>query len=288
MSVFFIFAANGRMILIVGKYQLLADCVADKFCAMGLGDDVQVRNTARLVDFLTFNHQDISLLIYVDKRRDEETEDPSRIDYLQLLWTITAKHSIPFILLSFKYDANYMIDEQMNRFSAWVAKQYRRPPFFYLLKLEELYGTGDRVSALDEFYRQIERDGVVSIVRQLDEHGDVVERQLDYVYVKDVLRVLYWFVTHRPENGVYELGSGFPRTDTAVANAIFRTLKQTPNLQYIEETKGRVCPDWPVLNADLTHLRRVGYKKPFYPVEKGVKSYIQKSFFNKDRLPTGC
>lgn len=278
MSVFFIFAENEPMIVIVGKNQPLADCVAEKFRVMGLHGDVQLRNTTCLMDYLNLHHQEIELLIYVDKRRDEEIEERSRMDYLQLLWTIMAKHAVPLMLLFFKYNSNYMIDTQLDDFVKWSGKQYRHPPLFYLFKLTELYGTEDKTSALDVFYRRIVQEGEASILRRSDGHGDLVERQLDYVYVKDVMRVLYWFATHHPENGVYELGSGFPRTDMAVANAIYRVLKQKQRPQYIDDSSVRGCPNWSILGADLTHLRRIGYKKPFYSLEKGVKSHIQRSF----------
>ena len=265
------------MILIVGKYQSLADRVAEKFKAMGYGDDVLVRNSNRLVDFLAYNDTEIELLVFVDKRRKAEEESSSRMDQLQWLWTFATKHAVPLILLFFKYNSDNTLDAHLDRFATWTGKQYRQPPFHYLFKLGELYGLDDGESLVDDFCRQILRDKSISLVRKVGMDGNRVERETDYVYVLDVTRVLYWFVVHRPESGVYELGSGFSRTDSTVANVVFRTLNLPPQIEYVEKGIGQSRSVLPVLAVSLSHLRRVGYRKPFCSVEKGVKSYIQKS-----------
>jgi ADP-L-glycero-D-manno-heptose 6-epimerase len=98
----------------------------------------------------------------------------------------------------------------------------------------------------------------------------------DYVYVQDVVRVLYWFMVHLPGSGVYDVGSGFARTEEAVARAIFHAMKQEPVILYRTEQRESGTGDNPIFQPDLSRLRRTGYKKPFYSIEKGVKSYIQR------------
>ena len=262
------------MILIVGKYESLMDSIAAKFRDMKLGGDVQVRNTIRLLDFLNAHHQEIEVLVYADKPQSGTAESPSRLELLQLLWTVATKKAIPPILLFGKYKSDYTVDNQLDRFTIWTEKQYKNPPFHYIFKLGELYGLKDRSSMVDRFYRQIVETGSVDILRQSVGEGEPVEREMDYVYIRDVLRVLYWFVVHRPESGVYELGSGFPRTDTAVASAVFRALKRTPQINYADDRMAKVPSAMPVLHTDLSHLRHIGYRKPFCPVESGVKSYL--------------
>ena len=269
------------MILIVGKHEYLAEEVAMKFRDMHYGSEVLLRNGVRLLDFLSAHAQNTEMLIYVDKQQNGDSEPMSRLEHLQLLWSFSSKYCVPLMLVFFKYNAEYVVDEQLDRLASWTSKQFRQPPFHYIFKLGELYGTEGGDSVVDDYYRQISGSGVANVNR-IVVGGETVERQLDYIHVKDVSRVLYWFVLHRPESGVYELGSGFPRTDSAVANAVFRTLRMSPQLKFSDQSSD-LKSSIPQMTMDLSHLRHIGYKKPFYSVEKGVKTYIQKSLLDKKK-----
>ena len=96
-----------------------------------------------------------------------------------------------------------------------------------------------------------------------------------------MVRVLYWFAIHRPASGSYELGGGFPRTDTAVVGAISRVLKLSPQVGYEEIGENLHPSELPYMVVDLSTLRRIGYKKPFYSLENGVKSYLHRLFLPK-------
>ena len=276
------------MILIVGKYELLAAEIARKFCDMHYEEDVQVRNSIRLLDYIDAHYQEIGMLFYVDKKQTDGSESSSRLEHLQLLWSIAAKHAIPVFFLFFKYKSDYTLDAQLNQYASWIGKQFRQPPFHYIFKMGELYGLEDRASVVDDIYRQIVETGAVGILRRQDGEGAFVERQLDYLYVSDVGRVLYWFATHRPASGVYELGCGFPRTDTALVGAISRVLRLSPQICYEEIERKFAHGGLPFAVADLSNLRRIGYKKPFYTLENGVKSYLHRPFCNNGILINGC
>lgn len=264
------------MILIVGKNEMLANALAAKFRDMHFDGEVQVRNNTRLLDFLASHHEEVEMLFFVDKRHHPGSDGAARVEHLQQLWSAAAKLSLPLFLLFFKYRSDCAVDPPLENFIVWTGKQFRKPPLFYHFLTGELYGEGDRDSRVDDLCRQIARTGVAEIVRTVVD-GERVECQRDYLYVKDLLRVLYWFAVHRPENGVYELGSGFSRSDSAVAGALFRTLKISPQIRYVDNPDLANSLDFNMMTMDLAHLRRVGYKKPFYPVESGVKSYIHQA-----------
>ena len=57
------------MILITGKYEPLADCIAEKFRTMQNGFEVQVRNSIRLIEYLYAHDKEIEMLLYVEKER---------------------------------------------------------------------------------------------------------------------------------------------------------------------------------------------------------------------------
>lgn len=269
------------MILIVGKYELLATEIARKFRDMHYKEEMLVRNSTRLLDYIDAHSQEIGMLFYVDRKQNDDADSSARLEHLQLLWSMAAKHAIPLFSLFFKYKSDCTLDTQLDKYASWIGKQFRKPPFHYLFKMGELYGLEDKASVVDDFYRQIVTAGAVSVLRRRDDEDVWVERQLDYLYVTDVGRVLYWFASHRPESGVYELGVGFPRTDTAVVGAISRVLKLSPQISYEEIGENLHQGELPYMVVDLSTLRRIGYKKPFYSLENGVKSYLHRPFLPK-------
>lgn len=266
----------------------MAAGIARKFSDMHYREEVQVRNSNRLLDYIDAHYQEIGMLFYVDKKQTDATESSSRLEHLQLLWSAAAKFAIPVFFLFFKYKPDCTPDMQLDQYASWIGKQFRKPPFHYIFKMGELYGLPDGTSVVDDLYRRIVETGKVEVLRWRDEEGVWVERQLDYLYVTDVGRVLYWFAIHRPASGVYELGCGFPRTDTAAVGAISRALRLSPQIRY-DEIEGKCAQNrLPFEEVDLSFLRRIGYKKPFYTLENGVKSYLYRPFCNIDILMNGC
>ena len=228
--------------------------------------------------FLPEHYREVKWVVYCDKRVPNTTLSVFRQEFLQKLWTLAASYSLPLLYAFHQPVESPVSDFQPDRFAQWSGKQYRKPPFWYIFRVGEVYGpreemSGERTSRVYKFYRQIKETGEAVLPKQEKEDGEGVAR--DYLYVQDAVRVFYWFMLHRPANGVYDLGSGFARTDMAVMNAIFRALKLPPRIR---------CSTTPAVNTDamtasfqpdLRNLRHTGYKKPFFSVEKGVKSSLR-------------
>ncbi len=56
------------------------------------------------------------------------------------------------------------------------------------------------------------------------------EQLRDFVYVKDVVEVCYFFLHHRKDSGLYNLGSGKARTFFSLAQNTFSALAASPRL----------------------------------------------------------
>lgn len=274
------------MIVIIGADGFLGSRMVEKLRGVDSQDAVSgttvvpFSETDDFFRFLSSHYRDVEWVFYCDKRIPNAALSVFRYEFIQKLWTVTAQHSVP-LLYAFHQsvempDSNFHPD----RFVVWAGRQYRKPPFWYIFRVGEVYGsqedvTGECTSRIFAFYRQIVATGVATLSRLEQDAGesDVLR---DYLYVQDAVRVFYWFMQHRPSNGVYDLGSGFERTDLAVVNAIFRALKRPSRIQYslsqLFPAEGTTVPFLP----DLRNLRRVGYKKPFYTVENGVKSALRR------------
>ena len=229
--------------------------------------------------FLPEHYQEVKWVVYCDKRVPNTTLSVFRQEFLQKLWTLAASYSLPLLYAFHQPTESSVSDFQPDSFVKWTGKQYRKPPFWYIFRVGEVYGrdedlSGERTSRVYKFYRQIADTGEAVLPKlEQDNVGEGVTR--DYLYVQDAVRVFYWFMLHRPANGVYDLGSGFARTDMAVVNAIFRALKMTPRIRYSDTSGDMPETLTSSFMPDLRNLRAVGYRKPFFSVEKGVKSSLR-------------
>ena len=286
MSVFFIFAANRyMMIVVIGADGFLGSRMVAKLrdtCFKDLISETEIvpfSETDEFFQFLPSHYRKVEWVIYCDKRIPNAALSVFRYEFVQKLWTVTAQYSVP-LLYAFHQSVE-LPDSEFNpvRFVVWAGRQYQKPPFWYIFRVGEVYGwkediAGERTSRIHTFYYQILTTGE-AIIPQSEQYAQDSGVVRDYLYVQDAVRVFLWFVLHRPANGVYDLGSGFERTDLAVVNAIFRALKLPPRIRY--ERSQPVVPDklGAPFRPDLKDLRRVGYKKPFFSVENGMKSALR-------------
>lgn len=277
MSVFFYFCRNSFfMIVIIGAEGFLGSRMVAKLQKARDAAVIPFSDTDDFFRFLPVHYHEVEWVVYCDKRIPNEAASVFRHEYVQKLWTLSSRYSLPLLYAFHQPMESPESDFCPDRFVLWSGRQYQKPPFWYIFRVGEVYGNhedvaGESTSRIDAFCRQIVLTGEAILpLSAKEEQGSPFSR--DYLYVQDAVRVFYWFMCHHPANGVYDLGSGFERTDLAVVNAIFRALKREPQIRY--EASSPVASDTsatPFL-PDLRSLRRVGYKKAFYSVEQGVKS----------------
>jgi ADP-L-glycero-D-manno-heptose 6-epimerase len=105
----------------------------------------------------------------------------------------------------------------------------------------------------------------------------------DFVYVKDVVEVLYWFMHHRKNCGIYNLGSGKARSFLDLAENTFRALGLEPTIEYVDTPLDIRDKYQYFTEADIHKLRSVGYQKAFYSLEAGVLDYVQ-NFLSQNKV----
>lgn len=275
------------MIVIIGADGFLGNHVVSKLRDIAyrkLISEIEVVSFKETTDeffrFLPFHYQEVDWAIYCDKRISNVALSVSRYEFVQKLWTMAARYSVPLLYAFYQSLELRESDTHPDRFVKWTGLQYQKPPYWYIFRMDEVYGqqeeiAGERTSRVYDFYRQIVSSGEIFFPSHTLE-SDVSNSVRDYLYVQDAVRVFYWFMQHCPANGVYDLGSGFERSDLALANAIFRALKLPARIRYsLSFPVFSNVADVP-FQPDLKELRRVGYKKPFFTVENGVKSAFRR------------
>jgi ADP-L-glycero-D-manno-heptose 6-epimerase len=241
---------------------------------------------------------------------DMDYLNENNIRYSMHLWNYAAKNKIPFIYASSA--ATYGAGEHgysdqpkglahlrpINKygyskhfFDLWVQKQKQQPPFWCGLKFFNVYGPQEyhkkgQASVVFHAYNQIGATGSLKLFKSYHpkyEHG---EQMRDFVYIKDVVDVLYhlYVANTVAVSGIYNLGSGKARTFADLGRGVFTAMnKRKPILQWIDMPDSLQGQYQYFTEADLQCLRqKTGYKGKMHTLEDGIKDYVQKYLATKD------
>jgi ADP-L-glycero-D-manno-heptose 6-epimerase len=256
------------------------------------------------LDWFSSYAQKIKFVYHIGARTDT-TEfnmgilNELNLDYTKSLWLTCSKNSIPFVYASsaatyglgeFGYDDDeskipslkplnpYGISK--NEFDKWGLQQKQTPPVWIGFKFFNVYGPnefhkGRMASVIFHSFNQIQEKGLVKLFRSHNPEYKDGGQLRDFVYVKDVVDVLYFTYANKIKNGIYNLGSGKARTFLDLANATFAALGKTPTIEFID-TPADIRDKYQYFTeANMQKLKDAGYKKEFTSLEAGVEDYVK-------------
>jgi len=234
----------------------------------------------------------------------------NNLHYSMRLWNYCVKHKIPIIYASSA--ATYGGGEQgfsdspkviptlrpinpygysKQLFDAWVLRQKSTPPFWAGLKFFNVYGPqeyhkGGQASVVLHAFPQIKEKQSLKLFKSYREdvkHGDL---RRDFVYVKDVVDVLYHLLQVRrvAVSGIYNLGSGKARTFADLGRSVFQALSlKKEKFEWIEMPDSIRHQYQYFTEADLKLLRqKTGYKGKMTSLEEGIADYVQNYLVAED------
>ncbi len=141
------------------------------------------------------------------------------------------------------------------------------------LRYFNVYGPNENhkrkmASIIFQFFNQILEQGKVDLF----EGSDNFKR--DFVYIEDVVNVNMFFFENPNKVGIFNCGSGVARSFLEAAN-IMKKFFNKLSINYIpfpDILKGKYQT---FTRADLTSLRKIGYKCSFSSLEEGVANYVK-------------
>ena len=60
------------------------------------------------------------------------------------------------------------------------------------------------------------------------------EQLRDFIYVKDVVSIIEWFIDNPKLNGLFNVGTGIPRSFNDIAKAVFANSNKREKINYID------------------------------------------------------
>ena len=174
-----------------------------------------------------------------------------------------------------------------NEFDKWAIRQLNAPPFWAGLKFFNVYGPNEyhknrMASVIFHACKQIETNGCVKLFKSHKEEFKDGEQLRDFIYVKDVLRVIWWMCIEMAENnwaiqknGIYNLGTGKARTFNDLVKATFTALEKKPQITYIDMPSDIMDKYQYFTEASMLKLKHAGYEEAFTSLERGVDDYVR-------------
>jgi ADP-L-glycero-D-manno-heptose 6-epimerase len=137
------------------------------------------------------------------------------------------------------------------------------------------------------FFNQYRAEGRVKLFEGSGGY-EAGEQRRDFVSVDDVVGVNLHFMANPDSSGIFNVGTGRAQTFNEVAVATINALRSPRGedplslqemlakclIEYVAFPAGLRERYQSFTQADLSQLRRIGYKAPFQTVEKGVTRYI--------------
>ncbi|MEW5759051.1 MAG: ADP-glyceromanno-heptose 6-epimerase [Candidatus Omnitrophota bacterium] len=142
------------------------------------------------------------------------------------------------------------------------------------------YHKEDMRSMVVKAYEQIKKDKKIKLFKSyMPEYKDG-EQKRDFIYIRDVVNLMYQFYEKNNVKGIFNIGTGIARTWNDLAKAIFKSLNLELNIEYIDMPNILKEKYQYFTQADLTKLKKSGIKYTPTGIEEGVKDYV--NYLNTD------
>lgn len=138
------------------------------------------------------------------------------------------------------------------------------------------YHKGRMASVIMHTARKIKATGAMQLFRSHRPDYQDGAQSRDFIYVKDLVDVLLYFLEKNPANGIFNLGTGQARTFLDLATGTFRAMHLEPQISFID-TPADIRDTYQYFTqADMGKLRAAGYLEPFVGLEEGIEDYVQR------------
>ena len=236
--------------------------------------------------------------------RDFDFLYKNNFEFTKALWRFCAQEKISFIYASsaatygsgeqgFDDKADIAVLRPLNGygyskqlFDLWAEKQQDAPVQHCGFKFFNVYGPneyfkGSMASVIFHSYNQIKETGSVGLFKSYKKGYADGQQLRDFVYVKDICKVISFVMAHPEVSGLFNLGTGTARSFYDLCVCTFQAMGLTPNIRYIEMPESLRAKYQYYTQANVDKLRTAGYDGQFYSLEEGVRDYVQ-NYLTKD------
>lgn len=272
--------------------------------------NIENKNFSEKVDrdkfftWLEINHQAVDFVFHIGARTNtaefnKDIFDRLNLNYSKQMWEACSKYNIPMVYASsaatyglgeLGYSDDHSLIAQLkplnpygeskNDFDKWVLQQGNHPPFWAGLKFFNVYGPNEyhknrMASVIFHAYNQIKDSGKMVLFRSHKEGIKDGEQKRDFIYVKDLVDVLFFLMETQSNSAIYNLGTGRARTFLDLVRATFHSMGVKEKIEFIDTPEDIRDKYQYFTQADMKKLNEAGYNIPFSSLEQGIDDYVK-------------
>jgi ADP-L-glycero-D-manno-heptose 6-epimerase len=261
-------------------------------------------------DWLKKEKRNVDFVYHIGARTDTtefnySVHEHLNVEYSKKIWMYCSENKVPLVYassaatygageLGYKDDESLVPDLQplnpygvsKNEFDKWALKQKNFPPAWAGLKFFNVYGPNEyhkarMASVIFHSYNQIVENGFVKLFKSHKSGFKDGEQLRDFVYVKDVLKICFWFLgcwQNDPQtfiSGIYNVGTGQARSFNDLVNATFSGLDRKPEIKYIDMPEDIRETYQYYTQAEMQKIKDAGYHENMFSLEEGVDDYVR-------------
>lgn len=146
------------------------------------------------------------------------------------------------------------------------------------------YFKGSMASVILHTFDKITETGKMGLFKSYNPKYQDGGQLRDFVYVKDICKVVSFMIDNPNISGLFNLGTGKARSFHDLAVATFKAMGKEPNIEYVEMPETLRAKYQYYTQAEMAKLRDTGYAGQFYSLEDGAKDYVQEYLMKGRRV----
>jgi len=136
------------------------------------------------------------------------------------------------------------------------------------------YHKGDMRSVVAKSYQRVSQEGKMALFKSYNPDFQDGEQKRDFIYVKDAVDVVLFFMDKPQVGGIFNVGTGVARTWNDLSQALFKAVGKPVQIEYIDMPKILRERYQYFTEANMSKLRNAGYVKPFTTLEDAITDYV--------------
>ena len=258
-----------------------------------------------LKPFIADNQEDIKAIIHLGAKsgyiHDGWAEQKiEALELHQFLWNFSVKNQSSFIYAStgsvygdgelgfsdddtttFQLKPSHPYAQIRVEIDKWSLSQNETPPFWAGLRMSNVFGPNEyhkmsNASIIYKAYNEIISYNTMRLFasdRKEYENGGV---KRDFIYVKDIVKIIYFFIENLPESGIYNIATGKSESFISIITSIFKELRLAPRFEF-EPISPALKDSFPYdVELPIDKLISTGYNQGITPTYDAIKEYLEK------------
>jgi ADP-L-glycero-D-manno-heptose 6-epimerase len=137
------------------------------------------------------------------------------------------------------------------------------------------YHKDDMSSVVCKKFREVKDNGYISLFKSYHKDYKHGQQQRDFIYIKNAVEVMFWLFNNPQVTGIFNLGAGKAQTWNELANAMFKAMGKSPEINYID-MPDYLRPKYQYYTcAKMDKLKKAGCDCKFNSLEDTVADYVK-------------